>query len=218
MAQQRHIGQDLAGEFRPWRIPADWLIQIELAWLLAAALIGGQLSGLPADSWAAWAYRTFTGGNVLGLFVLGNAAGYLIYEEVRMVLSGIFHREKVADIAAVEAKSEARIKAMQAEVEANLRAKQAEAEENLRAERAEADAKFKAEAATTLKALVDVAVSKAVADTVEPAVAAARTAALEEYRQAVAAWYERQQAAQQAGHPFAEPPPGYGGNGGGPAG
>ena len=207
MTQQSYNGQDLTGEFRPWRIPADWLIQIELAWLIAAALIGGQLSELPADSWAAWAYRTYTGGNVLGLFVLGNAAGYLIYEEVRMVLSGIFHREKVADILAREAKSEARIKAMQAEVEENLRAKQDEA-----------DAKFKAEAAATLKALVDVAVSKAVADTVEPAVAAARTAALEEYRQAVAAWYERQQAAQRAGHPFAEPPPGYGGNGGGPAG
>ena len=229
MTQQRHIGQDLAGEFRQWRIPADWLIQIELAWLIAATLLGGYLSGLPTDNWWAWAYRTWAGGNVLGLFVLGNTAGYLIYEEVRMVLSGIFHREKVEDILAREAKSEARIKAMQAEVEANLkekqaeveanlRAKQAEAEENLRAERAEADAKFKAEAEANLKALVDVAVSKAVADTVEPAVAAARTAALEEYRQAVAAWYERQQAAQRAGLPFAEPPPGYGGNGGGPAG
>ena len=167
MTQQSHISQDLAGEFRQWRIPADWLIQIELAWLIASALIGGYLSGLPADNWWAWAYRTFTGGNILGLFVLGNAAGYLIYEEVRMVLSGIFHREKVADIAAVEARA---------------------------------------------RAMVDAAVSKAVADAVEPAVAAARVAALEEYRQAVVAWYERQQAAQRAGLPFAEPPPGYGGN------
>ena len=212
MTQQGFDGQNLAGEFRQWRIPADWLIQIELAWLIAATLLGGYLSGLPTDNWWAWAYRTWAGGNVLGLFVLGNTAGYLTYEEVRMVLSGIFHREKVADILAkraqaeaeraeAEAKSEARIKAMQAEVEAKLRAEQAEAE-------------------AKLSGMVDAAVSKAMADVVEP-MAAAREAALAEYRQAVAAWYERQQAAQRAGLPFAEPPPGYdgnGGNGGGPAG
>ena len=69
-----------------------------------------------------------------------------------------------------------------------------------------------------LSVMVNAAVSKAVADTVEPAAAAARAAALEEYRQAVAAWYERQQAAQRAGLPFAEPPPGYDGNGGNGAG
>ena len=118
-------------------------------------------------------------------FVPGNAADYLIYEEVRMVLSGIYHREKVADIKAREAK----VQAAEAEAEAKL------------------------------KVMVDAAVSKAIADMVEPAVAAAQTAALEAYRQAVAAWYERQQAAQRAGRPFAAPPPGYdnGGKGNGPA-
>ena len=213
MTQQGFDGQNLAGEFRQWRIPADWLIQIELAWLIAATLLGGYLSGLPTDNWWAWAYRTWAGGNVLGLFVLGNTAGYLTYEEVRMVLSGIFHREKVADILAVEAKSEARI-------EARIKAMQAEVEANLRAEQAEAEAKIRAEAEAKLSVMVDAAVSKAIADTVEP-MAAAREAALEEYRQAVAAWYERQQAEQRAGLPFAEPPPGYDGNGcngGGPAG
>ena len=178
MTQQSSDGQNLTGEFRQWRIPAGWLIQIELAWLIVATLLGGYLSGLPEDNWWAWAYRTFTGGNILGLFVLGNMAGYLIYEEVRMVLSGIFHREKVEDILAREANADAKLKAM-----------------------------------------VDAAVSKAMADAMEP-MAAAKESALEEYRQAVAAWYERQQAAQRAGQPFAEPPPGYdnGGNGGGPAG
>ena len=177
MTQQSSDGQNLAGEFRQWRIPAGWLIQIELAWLIAATLLGGYLSGLPEDNWWAWAYRTFTGGNILGLFVLGNMAGYLIYEEVRMVLSGIFHREKVEDILAREANAEAKLKAM-----------------------------------------VDAAVSKAMADAMEP-MAAAKESALEEYRQAVAAWYERQQAAQRAGLPFAEPPPGYDndGKGNGPA-
>ena len=119
-------------------------------------------------------------------FVPGNAADYLIYEEVRMVLSGIYHREKVADIKAREAKvqaAEARVQAAQAEAEAKL------------------------------KAMVDAAVSKAMADAVGP-MAAAKESALEEYRQAVAAWYERQQAAQRAGRPFAAPPPGYDGNGG----
>ena len=195
MTQQSSDGQNLTGEFRQWRIPAGWLIQIELAWLIVAAIIGGYLSGLPADNWWAWAYRTFTGGNILGLFVLGNMAGYLIYEEVRMVLSGIFHREKVEDILAREAQAEA---------------ERAEAEAKIEAARAEAEAK--------LKAMVDAAVSKAMADAMEP-MAAAKESALEEYRQAVAAWYERQQAAQRAGLPFAEPPPGYdnGGKGGGPA-
>ena len=177
MTQQSSDGQNLAGEFRQWRIPAGWLIQIELAWLIVATLLGGYLNGLPEGNWWAWAYRTFTGGNILGLFVLGNMAGYLIYEEVRMVLSGIYHREKVEDILAREANADAKLKAM-----------------------------------------VDAAVSKAMADAMEP-MAAARASALEEYRQAVAAWYERQQAAQRAGLPFAEPPPGYDndGKGNGPA-
>ena len=114
-----------------------------------------------------------------------------------MVLSGIYHREKVADILAREAK----VQAAEAEAEARVQAAQAEAE-------------------AKLKVMVDAAVSKAIADMVEPAVAAAQTAALEAYRQAVAAWYERQQAAQRAGRPFAAPPPGYdnGGKGGGAAG
>ena len=224
MTQQGFDGQNLAGEFRQWRIPADWLIQIELAWLIAATLLGGYLSGLPTDNWWAWAYRTWAGGNVLGLFVLGNTAGYLTYEEVRMVLSGIFHREKVADILAKRAQAEAeRAEAeakSEARIEARIKAMQAEVEANLRADQAEAEAKIRAEAEAKLSGMVDAAVSKAMADVVEP-MAAAREAALAEYRQAVAAWYERQQAAQRAGLPFAEPPPGYdgnGGNGGGPAG
>ena len=110
-----------------------------------------------------------------------------------MVLSGIYHREKVADILAKRAQAEA---------------ERAEAEAKIEAARAEAEAK--------LKAMVDAAVSKAMADAMEP-MAAAKESALEEYRQAVAAWYERQQAAQRAGLPFAEPPPGYD-NGGGMAG
>ena len=36
-----------------------------------------------------------------------------------------------------------------------------------------------------------------------------RAEAREEQRRAVRAWYERQQAALQAGLPFDEPPPGY---------
>ena len=220
MTQQGFDGQNLAGEFRQWRIPADWLIQIELAWLIAATLLGGYLSGLPTDNWWAWAYRTWAGGNVLGLFVLGNTAGYLTYEEVRMVLSGIFHREKVADILAKRAQAEAERAEAEAKSEARIKAMQAEVEAKLRAEQAEAEAKLRAEAETKLSVMVDAAVSKAIADTVGP-MAAAREAALAEYRQAVAAWYERQQAAQRAGQPFAEPPPGYdgnGGNGAGPAG
>ena len=219
MTQQGFDGQNLAGEFRQWRIPADWLIQIELAWLIAATLLGGYLSGLPTDNWWAWAYRTWAGGNVLGLFVLGNTAGYLTYEEVRMVLSGIFHREKVADILAKRAQAEAERAEAEAKSEARIKAMQAEVEAKLRAEQAEAEAKLRAEAEAKLSAMVDAAVSKAMADTVGP-MAAAREAALAEYRQAVASWYERQQAAQRAGLPFAEPPPGYdgnGGNGNGPA-
>ena len=36
-----------------------------------------------------------------------------------------------------------------------------------------------------------------------------------EERQQWQAWYERQQAAQRAGQPFTEPPPGYSDNGSG---
>ena len=170
MQQQNYDGQDGDGENRQWRISAAWLIQIELAWLLASALIGWYLGGLPAEHWAAQAYRSLAGGNSLGVFVLGNAVGYLIYEEVRMVLSGIHRREMIAK--AVNKAVKAAVKEAVAEAVA---AERAAAEETRQAERA---------------------------------------AALQEARQteraAVAAWYERQQAAQQEGHSFDEPPPGYG--------
>ena len=230
MTQQSSDGQNLAGEFRQWRIPAGWLIQIELAWLIAATLLGGLLSGLPTDNWWAWAYRTFTGGNILGLFVLGNAAGYLIYEEVRMVLSGIYHREKVEDILAVQAESEAKLKAerdglsaaeselvaRQAEVkaeQAELEAKQAEVEVDQAAAKAEAAAAR----ATAARAEARAARAEAIVAAQPEGEAQAAAAAREAERAAVAAWYERQQAAQRAGQPFAEPPPGYdnGGKGGG---
>ena len=42
-----------------------------------------------------------------------------------------------------------------------------------------------------------------------------RQEGLQEVRQQWQAWYERQQAAQCAGQPFTEPPPGYSDNGGG---
>ena len=42
-----------------------------------------------------------------------------------------------------------------------------------------------------------------------------RQEGLREERQQWQAWYERQQAAQRAGQPFTEPPPGYSDNGGG---
>ena len=239
MTQQSSDGQNLAGEFRQWRIPAGWLIQIELAWLIVATLLGGYLSGLPEDNWWAWAYRTFTGGNVLGLFVLGNMAGYLIYEEVRMVLSGIYHREKVEDILAVQAESEAKLKAerdglsaaaaelvarqaelvaRQAEVkaeQAELEAKQAEVE----VDQAEAKAESAAARATAARAEARAARAEAIVAAQPEGEARAVAAAREAERAAVAAWYERQQAAQRAGLPFAEPPPGYdnGGNGGGAA-
>ena len=133
-------------ETREWRISAGWLIQIELGWLVATGFIGWHLGGLPPDTWLAQAYRVLAGGNVLGLFVLGNAAGYLIYEEIKMVLARIHQRETIAK-----------------------------------------------------------AVNKAVKDAVKEAGEKAR----KEERQAVAAWYERQQSAQREGRPFDEPPPGY---------
>ena len=222
----------MAGEFRQWRISAGWLIQIELAWLIVAAIIGGYLSGLPEGNWWAWAYHTFTGGNVLGLFVLGNMAGYLVYEEVRMVLSGIYHREKVEDILAVQAESEAKLKAerdglsaaeselvaRQAEVkaeQAELEAKQAEVE----VDQAAAKAESAAARATAARAEARAARAEAIVAAQPPGEAQAAAAARAAERAAVAAWYERQQAAQRAGLPFAEPPPGYdnGGKGGGAA-
>ena len=229
MKQQRNGGQGSTGELRPWRIPAGWLIQIELAWLIAAALLGGYLSGLAANTWEAWAYRVFTGANILGLFVLGNAAGYLIYEEVRMVLSGIYHREKVAEVAEAQAglktaesqlkTAEAELIAKQAEFEADraeLEANRAEAE----VDRAEAAAAAAVARATAARAEARAARAEAIIAAQPEGEARAAAAARAAERAAVAAWYERQQAAQRAGHPFDEPPPGYdnGGNGGRAAG
>lgn len=207
MTQQRKDGQNLTGEFRPWRIPAGWLIQIELAWLIAATLLGGYLSGLPSDNWWAWAYRTYAGGNVLGLFVLGNAAGYLLYEEVRMVLSGIYHREKVAEVKVAEAGLKT--------AEAELIADRAE----LEADRAEAEAAAAVAKAAAARAEARAARAEAIVAAQPEGEAQAAAAAREAERAAVAAWYERQQAAQRAGQSFAEPPPGYdgSGNGGGAA-
>ena len=141
-------------EAREWRISAGWLIQIELGWLVATGFIGWHLGGLPPDTWPAQAYRVLAGGNVLGLFVLGNAAGYLLYEEIKMVLARIHQRETIAK-AVNKARKEEREKARK------------EALEEGRQEGQEA------------------------------------------VHQAVAAWYERQQAAQREGRPFDEPPPGY---------
>ena len=133
-------------------------------------------------------------------FVPGNAADYLIYEEVRMVLSGMYHREKVADIKAREAKLNAE--------QAEFKAQQAEA----KAEEAEAAARAARATARAARAVAIVAAQP-------PGEAQAAAAARAAERAAVAAWYERQQAAQRAGLPFAEPPPGYdnGGKGSGPA-
>ena len=46
-------------------------------------------------------------------------------------------------------------------------------------------------------------------ETIAKAVNKARKEEREKARKAVAAWYERQQAAQREGRPFDEPPPGY---------
>ena len=188
MQQRNYDGQDGDGENRQWRISAAWLIQIELAWLVASALIGWYLGGLPAEHWAAQAYRSLAGGNSLGVFVLGNAVGYLIYEEVRMVLSGIHRREMIAK--AVNKAVKAAVKEAVAEAVAVERAA---AEETRQAERAAAEETRQAERAAA-----------------EETRQAERAAALQEGRQAeraaVAAWYERQREI----HPIDEPPPGYG--------
>ena len=184
LPQQSYGGQDADGENQQWRISAAWLIQIELAWLLASALIGWYLGGLPAENLAAQIYRSWAGGNGLGLFVLGNAAGYLIYEEVRMVLSGIHRRDMIAKAVnkAVKAAVET---AVATAVEETRQVERAAAEETRQAERIAAEEARQAE----------------------------RAAALQEARQAeraaVSAWYERQQMAQREGRPFDEPPPGY---------
>lgn len=141
MQQRNYDGQDGDGENRQWRISAAWLVQIELAWLLASALIGWYLGGLPAEHWAAQAYRSLAGGNTLGVFVLGNAVGYLIYEEVRMVLSGIHRREMIAK--AVNKAVKAAVKEAVAEAVATERAAAAEeraaAEETRQADLAAAE-------------------------------------------------------------------------------
>jgi len=180
LPQQSYGGQDADGENRQWRLSAAWLIQIELAWLLASALIGWYLGGLPAENLAAQIYRSWAGGNGLGLFVLGNAAGYLIYEEVRMVLSGIHRRDMIAK--AVNKAVKAAVATAVAEAVATERAA---AEETRQAERIAAEESRQAER--------------------EAALQEARQAE----RAAVSAWYERQQTAQREGRPFDEPPPGY---------
>ena len=146
LPQQSYGGQDADGENQQGRISAAWLIQIELAWLLASALIGWYLGGLPAENLAAQIYRSWAGGNGLGLFVLGNAAGYLIYEEVRMVLSGIHRRDMIAKAVnkAVKAAVEA---AVATAVEETRQAERAAAEETRQAERAVAEETRQAERA-----------------------------------------------------------------------
>ena len=160
MNQQSYDG--LEDEAREWRISAGWLIQIELGWLVATGFIGWHLGGLPPDTWLAQAYRVLAGGNVLGLFVLGNAAGYLLYEEIKMVLARIHQRETIA-----KAVNKARKEALEEGRQQGL--------EEGRQERQEA----------------------------------ARQEGQEAAQQTMAAWYERQQAAQREGRPFDEPPPGY---------
>lgn len=179
LPQQSYGGQDADGENQQGRISAAWLIQIELAWLLASALIGWYLGGLPAENLAAQIYRSWAGGNGLGLFVLGNAAGYLIYEEVRMVLSGIHRRDMIA---------KAVNKAVKAAVATAVATERAAAEETRQAERIAAEETRQAE--------------RAAAEESRQAERAAE-------RAAVSAWYDRQQTAQREGRPFDEPPPGY---------
>ena len=193
-----------------WRISASGLIHIELAWLAASGVIGWYLAGLPAESPLALAYRYLCGGNVLGLFVLGNAVGYLIYEEFQMVLSRIHIREQQEKAEREMAKAMAEVEAKKAEAAAERAAVVAEAVAAARADTAEVVAKA-AEAAA--KSVVE-----------------AWKAALDEGRQEgrraawreIAAWYQRLQAAQAEGRTFDEPPPGPpevgGGNGGSQAG
>lgn len=197
MNQQNFDPHNLDWEFPRWRISAGGLIHIELAWLAASGVIGWYLAGLPADSLLALAYRYLCGSNVLGLFVLGNAVGYLIYEEFRMVLSRIHFREQQEKLARERAKVMAEVEAKKAEAAAEAEANTAE----VVARAAEAAAKSAATVAAE-------AAAKAVVD----AIAETRKSALEEGQRAawreIAAWYQRLQAAQAEGRPFDEPPPG----------
>lgn len=206
MNQQNFDPHNLDWEFPRWRISAGGLIHIELAWLAASGVIGWYLAGLPADSLLALAYRYLCGSNVLGLFVLGNAVGYLIYEEFRMVLSRIHFREQQEKLARERAK-------VMAEAAAERAAVVAEAVAAVEAKRDEVVAKAAEVAA------------EAAAKAAAAAVTEVRKTALEEGQRAawreIAAWYQRLQAAQAEGRPFDEPPPGppeIGDNGSGQAG
>ena len=176
-----------------WRISPNALIQIELAWLLLAGVIGWLLADLPTGNWLATAYRKLAGGNVLGLFVLGNALGYLLYEEVNMVLSRI-HNDEV--IAKAVAKAVAAVRAE--EVPQAIAAAVEETKAAMAATQADAVA------AAVDQARAEMAAAAAVADLPQ---VVAETVAQE--RRAVAVWYARLKQAQQAGLPFDEPPPGY---------
>lgn len=201
MNQQNFDPHNLDWEFPRWRISAGGLIHIELAWLAASGVIGWYLAGLPAESLLALAYRYLCGSNVLGLFVLGNAVGYLIYEEFRMVLSRIHFREQQEKLARERAKVMAEVEAKRAEAAAEAEANTAE----VVARAAEAAAKSAVDAAAKLAA-------EAAAKAAAAAVTEVRKTALEEGQRAawreITAWYQRLQAAQAEGRPFDEPPPG----------
>ena len=200
MNQQNFDPHNPDWEFPRWRISAGGLIHIELAWLAASGVIGWYLAGLPADSLLALAYRYLCGSNVLGLFVLGNAVGYLIYEEFRMVLSRIHFREQQAKLARERAK-----------VMAEVEAKKAEAAAERAAVVAEAVAAVEAKQGEVVVKAAEVA-AEAAAKAAAAAVTEVRKTALEEGQRAawreIAAWYQRLQAAQAEGRPFDEPPPG----------
>lgn len=200
MNQQSFDPHNLDWEFPRWRISAGGLIHIELAWLAASGVIGWYLAGLPADSLLALAYRYLCGSNVLGLFVLGNAVGYLIYEEFRMVLSRIHFREQQAKAARAMAKAMAEVEAKQAEAAAERAAVVAEAVAAVEAKQGEVVVKA-AEVAAEAAAK---AAAAAVTEVRKTALAEGQRAAWRE----IAAWYQRLQAAQAEGRPFDEPPPG----------
>lgn len=179
MNQQNFDPHNLDWEFPRWRISAGGLIHIELAWLAVSGVIGWYLAGLPADSLLALAYRYLCGSNVLGLFVLGNAVGYLIYEEFRMVLSRIHNREQ-------------RDKAARAAAQAVAEAV------------AEAKAEAEAKAAEAVDAVRKAALDEGIQEGLQEGLQEGQRAAWRE----IAAWYQRLQAAQAEGRPFDEPPPG----------
>lgn len=172
-----------------WRISPNALIQIELVWLLLAGVIGWLLADLSGGNWLATAYRKLAGGNVLGLFVLGNALGYLLYEEVNMVLSRMHNDEVIA---------KAVNQALAVEVPKAVAAAVKETEAAMAVTQADAVAAAVAQARTEMAAAAAVAdLPQVVAETVA------------QERRAVAVWYARMKQAQQAGLPFDEPPPGY---------